>query len=139
MVNAFEYFTGLGGFHVYSNTVYWKPHIGQKISLSNANIITITIISLVDSLKRTNRAVTVGHIPKELSRHTWYAIQEEAKFQTTAYDTKAQPSPLMQGGFEILMKVRVILSQEEKLLKFKAKVKLSTQWQANIMMTQSLY
>ena len=32
MTNIFEYFTGLRGFHVYSNTMNWKPHIGQKIS-----------------------------------------------------------------------------------------------------------
>ena len=32
MANTFEYFTGLKGFYVYSNTVNCKPHIGQKIS-----------------------------------------------------------------------------------------------------------
>ena len=32
MANTFDYFTGLTGFHVYSNTVIWKPRIGQKIS-----------------------------------------------------------------------------------------------------------
>ena len=32
MANALEYFTALRKFHVYSNTVNRKPHVGQKIS-----------------------------------------------------------------------------------------------------------
>ena len=35
------------------------------------------------------------------------------------YDMKAKSSPLIQGGFEIPIKVTIIWSQEEKLLKFK--------------------
>ena len=32
MAKAFEYFTRLRAFHVYSNTVNWKPRIGPRIS-----------------------------------------------------------------------------------------------------------
>ena len=32
MANTFEYFTGLRGFRVYSNTENWKLRTGQKIS-----------------------------------------------------------------------------------------------------------
>ena len=32
MANHFEIFAGLRGFHVYSNTVNWKPHNGQKVN-----------------------------------------------------------------------------------------------------------
>ena len=58
----------------------------------------------------------------DLFLDTWYEIQKGAKFQAIAYDTKAKSSPLRQGGLEIPIKVKIIWPQEEKLLKFKAKV-----------------
>ena len=33
MDNNFEFYTGLRGYNVYSNTVRWKPYVGQKITL----------------------------------------------------------------------------------------------------------
>ena len=35
MVNIFQHFTGLRGFHVYSNLVNRKSHFGQKIYLKH--------------------------------------------------------------------------------------------------------
>ena len=124
MANTFEYFTGLIEFHMYSNTLNWKPHIEQKISFKhkhNNNYDKFAVAGKTN-LKGQVGAVTVGHIARELSQHTWYAIQEEAKFQATVYDMKGKSSPLIQNGFEIPIKVKIIQSQEEKLLKFKAKV-----------------
>ena len=82
MANTFEYFTGLRGFHVYSSTVNWKPHIGQKISFKrkHSNNYGKFAVAGKTLLKGRIGAVTVGHIPRELSRHTCYAIQEGAKF-----------------------------------------------------------
>ena len=31
MVDNFEFYTGLRGYHAYSNTVSWKPYVGHKI------------------------------------------------------------------------------------------------------------
>ena len=65
---------------------------------------------------------------------------EGQKFQATVYDTIAKPSSLIQGGLEIPIKVKIIWSQEESFGNLKQKLKkLSNQWQANIIMTQSLY
>ena len=36
-------------------------------------------------LKGRIGAVTVGHILRQLSRHTWYAIREGGKFQATVF------------------------------------------------------
>ena len=96
---------------MYSNTVNWKPNIGQKIFFKrkhNNNYDNFAVTSKT-LLKGRIRAVTVGHIPRELSRHT-------------VYDTKAKPSCLIQGGLEIPIKVKIIWLLEEKLSKFKAKV-----------------
>ena len=35
--------------------------------------------------------VTVGDFPRELSRCTWYAVLEGAKFEATVYDIKTAP------------------------------------------------
>ena len=69
MANAFEYFTGLRGFGVYSNTVNWKPHIGQKISFKREykNNYDKFAVASKTLLKGRIGAVTIGHIPRELS------------------------------------------------------------------------
>ena len=110
IANTFEYFTGLKGFHVYSNTVNYKPHIGQKISFKREhnNNYDKFAVARKTLLKGIIGAVTVRHIPRELSRHTWYVIQEGANFQATVYDTKGKPSLLIQVGLEIPIKVTII-------------------------------
>ena len=35
--------------------------------------------------------VTVGDFPRELSRYTWYAVREGAKFEATVDDIKTTP------------------------------------------------
>ena len=62
MANTFEYFAGLRKFNVYSNTVNWKPHIGQKISFKRKhNSITINSLSLVKPfLKDESRQLLLG-------------------------------------------------------------------------------
>ena len=45
--------------------------------------------------------IVVGHVPRELSRYTWYAIQEWARFVAEVYNEKAMASPLVQGGLEM--------------------------------------
>ena len=99
----------------------WKPHIGQKICVKrecNSNYGKFGVAGKI-LLKGQIEAVTVGHNPKELSWYNWYAMQEGAKFQATVHDWKAKPSPLIQVAREFPIKVKIIWSQEEKLLKFK--------------------
>ena len=56
-------------------------------------------------LKDRIAPVTVGHIPRELSRHTRYAIQEGKQFEATVHNTKARPSPSVQGEVEVPIRV----------------------------------
>ena len=51
--------------------------------------------------------VVAGHVAKELSRHTWFAIQKGAKAFAVVDNTKSKPSLLLQGGLEILIKMTV--------------------------------
>ena len=51
--------------------------------------------------------VVVGHIPRELSRYVWYALEKGAKFTGEVLTPKAKRSPLIPGGLEIPIKVNV--------------------------------
>ena len=49
--------------------------------------------------------VTVGHVPREMSRHVWYAITEGADFSGSVKSTKRKVSPLKQGRLEIIIEM----------------------------------
>ena len=44
---------------------------------------------------------TVEHIPLELSRYIWYALERGASVNAEVKSVKYKPSPLVQGGLEI--------------------------------------
>ena len=50
----------------------------------------------------------VGHMPREISRYTWFVIEGGAHITTQVVSTNAKRSPLTQGGLEIEIKVTVI-------------------------------
>ena len=45
----------------------------------------------------------VGHVPHEIARHIWFALQKGATISATVVDSKPRKSPLVQGGLEILI------------------------------------
>ena len=59
------------------------------------------------------RKVIVGHVPKELSRHIWFATQNRAKLSTIVDNTK--PQPLVQGGLEILNRINIVWDNKQKV------------------------
>ena len=66
--------------------------------------------------------ITVGHIPRELSRYVWYSILEGAKYEVEVFKKKPIASPLLQGGLEIPIKVSVTWDNPENLSILKEKV-----------------
>jgi hypothetical protein len=124
MTETFEFLTGLRGFHVYCNTVNWVPYTGQNISFKREHNNKHDNFAVAGKtlLKGRIGPITVGHVPRELSRHTWYAIQCGAQFEAAVHDTKARPSPLVQGGLEIQIRVKVVWPQVEKLSIYITKV-----------------
>ena len=73
--------------------------------------------------------MTVGHVAKELLRHIWFAIQKRAKLSAVVDITKPKPSPLLQGGLEIFIKMTVYRNNknyiQEKVSKINIKEKVS--------------
>ena len=49
----------------------------------------------------------VGNIPRELSRYMWSALDSGTIISGKVISDKYKPSPLFEGGLEILIKVFV--------------------------------
>ena len=109
MANNFEFYTGLRGFHVYSNTLSWKPYVGQKITFKREhnNPYHKSAVAGKVTLKGKIGLIVVGHVPRELSRHIWFSIGDGAKFEAEVHEEKPMASPLIQGGLEIPIQVSV--------------------------------
>ena len=64
-------------------------------------------------LKGLIAPITVGHVPRELSRHTWYAIQEVAQFEATVNNTNTRPH-VIQGGLKIPEELSTYITKVEE-------------------------
>ena len=58
-------------------------------------------------------ASIVGHIPKEISRYTRYIVEHGASVDAFVLATHHRPSPLIQEGLEIPIKLVVKLTDNE--------------------------
>ena len=50
----------------------------------------------------------VCHMPRKISRYTWFAIEGGANIKAQVVSTNTKRSPLTQGGLEIKIEVTVI-------------------------------
>ena len=124
MANNFEFYTGLRGYHVYSNTAGWKPYVQEKIILKREHKNTHDKFSVAGkvTMKGEIGPIVVGHVPRKLSRYVWYSIQEGAKYDIEVHKNTPMVSPLLQGGLDIPIKVTVTWNEPEKLSILVAKV-----------------
>ena len=61
----------------------------------------------------TTLASIVGHIPNEISRYTRYIVEHGASVDAFVRATHHRPSPLIQGGLEIPIKLVMKLTDNE--------------------------
>ena len=87
MANNFEFYTGLRGYHVYSNTVGWKPYVQEKIILKrkHKNPHDKFAVAGKVTMKGKIGLIVIGHVPRELSRYVWYSIPEGAKYDVEVH------------------------------------------------------
>ena len=104
MTLFFEFTTALGGIHVYRSE--WKPHLDELITFKQEFENPHDRFAVAGKAKLPGKlcAVTVGHVPREISRHVWYPIKEGAEFSATVKSVSPKLSPLKQGGLEIMIK-----------------------------------
>ena len=100
---CYKFVTGLRGFHVYSSE--WTPVLEQKITFTKEENNPHDRFAVAGKLTLKGKLcpVTVGHVPREISRHVWYAIKEGAEFSAVVKSTKRKVSPLKQGCLLLLL------------------------------------
>ena len=115
---------GLHGFHFYANTANWKPILGERISFKREldNEHDKFAVAGQKILRGKLAPETIGHIPREIPRHVWYAILEGAKITAIVSDVTPKRSPLVQGGLEIPICVTVEWENIDGLKILKEKV-----------------
>ena len=69
-----------------------------------------------------NVLCVAGHMPREISRYTWFAIEGGANITAQVVSTNAKRSPLTQGGLKIEIKVTVICENKKNLKIFVDKI-----------------
>ena len=103
MTLFFEFTTALGGIHVYRSE--WKPHLDELITFKQEFENPHDRFAVAGKAKLPAKfcTVTVGHVRREISRHVWYALKEGAEVSATVKAMSPKPSPLNQGGLEIMI------------------------------------
>ena len=69
MTNNFEFYTGLRGYHVYSNTVGWKSYVQEKIILKREHKNSYDKFAVAGKVTMKGKIdlIVVGHVPGGLS------------------------------------------------------------------------
>lgn len=97
---------GIRGFHVYQEK--WKPFIGQELSFVQEadNVYDCFAVAVKTKCKGSLAPQEiVGHVPLELSRFIFFAIQHGCSFSAKVLTQKPVRSPLVQGGLEVVCAV----------------------------------
>ena len=88
----------------------WKPASGQHLTFvqERENAHDCYAVAVKGRCKGTLAPQIVGHVPLELSRHVFFALQHGCAFSATVEKEKPTTSPLIQGGLEIRCNVKVV-------------------------------
>ena len=93
------------GFHIYKITSWENVNIGQEISVqfeTNKDFKKIDPYCCAIKTMVSGKLETVGHIPREVSKHIYFYIKEEGgRTDGSVLSTRYRPSPIPSGGLEI--------------------------------------
>ena len=102
---SFQIKVASSGFHIYKNTTWENVNIGQEISLqleTNEGSKKIDPYCCAIKTMVSGKLETVGHIPRKVSRHTYFYIKEErGRIDGSVLSKCYRPSPISSGGLEI--------------------------------------
>ena len=100
---------GLRGYHVYRTV--WSPLLNERLNTihESSNNYDRYAVAATKDVSGHSSSVIVGHLPKEISRVTWYIMQYGATVTVRVCDINYRRSPLIQGGLEIPVEVTVCM------------------------------
>ena len=105
----FTFPCGLRGFHEYRSV--WTPRIDEELTATHEsnNNFDRYAIAVFKTLPGTTRPSVVGHLPREISRFTYYVIVYGGRVSCKVTNAHHRRSPLVQGGLEIPVLVTVTM------------------------------
>jgi len=94
------------GYHVYKNTTWKNAKAGQKVQVQiETNKSSKECDPYACAIKIKNNFfdnwMTVGHIPRDISRHCFYFIKEGGSISGHLLSTNYKVSPIPAGGLEV--------------------------------------
>lgn len=114
------------GYHIYMHTTWEKANVNDKVFVQlETNIESIKIDPYCCAFKirdESKNYITVGHIPREISRFVYFFIKEEnAMVDGYLLSTQYRQSPIPAGGLEVPVKLKFTSRQfdiHNKMIKF---------------------
>ena len=105
-MHSFSAEVGSRGYHVYRVTAWSNISLHQPVRIlkeTNLTSIEIDPYCCKVTIKRIDRIgdVTVGHIPRELSRYVYFFLHEGGSVTGTVASINPRVSPIPEGGLEI--------------------------------------
>ena len=101
---TFEFTSAVRGYHVFRQV--WEPYLEEILSCYHKIGNDFDYFSIKTC---TGDEVTVGHLPREISRPTKFLIDRGAVVKSKITSSHYRRSPLLQGGLEIQCIVSVTL------------------------------
>lgn len=96
-----QFYCGLRGYHIYK--AIWSPR-NHELLVAKQETNNPHDQYAIAAYKQES---VVGHLPKEISRFTWFIIRHGAAVTVKVVDVRQRRSPLIRGGLEIPVEVTV--------------------------------
>ena len=124
-MHSFSVEIGSRGYHVYRNANWTDVRLHQAITVeveTNATSRAYDPYCCKISIRKPDRIgpVTVGHIPRELSRYVFYFLHEGGLVTGTVSSVHYRQSPIPEGGLEIPIQMTFSHSSKPIVEKMKA-------------------
>ena len=106
------------GYHVYRNSSWRNAKAGQRVKVEKETSGTSKSIDpYACAIKIKNRFfdnwITVGHIPREISRHSYFFMKEGGEISGYLVSTNYKPSPIPAGGLEVPLLLTFSVKNEQ--------------------------
>ena len=111
---SYSFLCGLRGYHEYR--FIWTPILHETLLVRHEhdNAYDRYAIACLKKLPGRLSESIIGHLPKEIARFTYYIMLRGARLSAKVVDTQHRRSPLVQGGLEIPIEVKVTLDCTDK-------------------------
>ena len=97
------------GYHIFMHTTWDNAYVGEKVIVQieqNQESTEIDPYCCAIKINYNSVWITVGHIPRELSRFFFFFIRDEGGcIEGSLLSTQYRPSPIPAGGLEVPLKL----------------------------------